>query len=32
MGVLHYDGDYDVLLKHTSLHFQSEWLADPGTV
>ena len=23
MGVLHYDGDYDVLVKHTRLHFQS---------
>ncbi len=30
MGVLHYDGDYDVLAKHTSLHFRSEWLAEPG--
>jgi hypothetical protein len=30
MGVLHYDGDYDLLVKHTSLHFESEWLADPG--
>jgi predicted nucleic acid-binding protein len=29
MGVLHYDGDYDLLVKHTSLHFESEWLADP---
>jgi predicted nucleic acid-binding protein len=32
MGVLHYDRDYDVLVEHTSLHFQSEWLADPGSV
>lgn len=30
MGVLHYDGDYDLLVKHTSLHFSSEWLAEPG--
>jgi predicted nucleic acid-binding protein len=30
MGVLHYDGDYDLLIKHTSLHFESEWLAQPG--
>jgi predicted nucleic acid-binding protein len=30
MGVLHYDGDYDLLVKYTSLHFESEWLADPG--
>jgi predicted nucleic acid-binding protein len=32
MGVLHYDGDYDLLVKHTSLHFESEWLADPGAL
>jgi len=30
MGVLHYDGDYDLLVKHTSLQFDSEWLARPG--
>jgi predicted nucleic acid-binding protein len=30
MGVLHYDSDYDVLAQHTSLNFQSEWLAEPG--
>lgn len=30
-GVLHYDGDYDLLAKHTSLVFESEWLAPPGT-
>jgi len=30
MGVLHYDGDYDLLVKYTSLHFESEWLAEPG--
>jgi predicted nucleic acid-binding protein len=32
MGVLHYDGDYDLLAEHTSLAFQSEWLAPPGTL
>jgi predicted nucleic acid-binding protein len=32
MGVLHYDRDYDVLAEHTSLDFQSEWLAEPGSV
>ena len=32
MGVLHYDGDYDLLAKHTSLAFESEWLAPPGTL
>jgi predicted nucleic acid-binding protein len=31
-GVLHYDGDYDLLVKHTSLKFESEWLAAPGTL
>ncbi len=31
-GVLHYDGDYDLLVRHTSLEFESEWLAPPGTL
>jgi predicted nucleic acid-binding protein len=31
MGVLHYDGDYDLLGMHTSLAFESEWVAPPGT-
>jgi predicted nucleic acid-binding protein len=31
-GVLHYDGDYDVLCEQTSLIFESEWLAAPGTL
>jgi predicted nucleic acid-binding protein len=31
-GVLHYDGDYDLLAEHTSLIFESEWLAAPGTL
>jgi predicted nucleic acid-binding protein len=31
-GVLHYDGDYDILAEHTSLNFESEWLAPPGTM
>ena len=30
MGVLHYDSDYDHLVRHTSLHFPSEWLAETG--
>jgi predicted nucleic acid-binding protein len=30
MGVLHYDSDYDLLVKHTSLKFESEWLTQPG--
>lgn len=31
-GVLHYDHDYDVILEHTRLAFESEWLAPPGTL
>ncbi len=32
MGVLHYDSDYDLLVKHTGLQFESEWLAQPGSL
>ncbi len=31
-GVLHYDGDYDILAEHTSLIFESVWLAPPGSL
>jgi hypothetical protein len=31
-GVLHYDREYDVLATRTSLRFQNEWLAPPGTL
>jgi predicted nucleic acid-binding protein len=31
-GVLHYDRDYDILAEHTSLEFESEWIAPPGTL
>jgi len=31
-GVLHYDRDYDLMLEHTSLSFESVWLAEPGTI
>lgn len=31
-GVLHYDRDYDRILEHTSLSFESVWLAEPGTL
>jgi predicted nucleic acid-binding protein len=31
-GVLHYDGDYDILAEKTSLVFESEWLAPRGTL
>ena len=32
IGVLHYDSDYDLLAEHTSLRFESEWLAPPGAL
>lgn len=32
MGVLHYDGDYDLLATRTTLAFESEWLASPGAL
>ena len=31
-GVLHYDADYDILAEHTTLTFESVWLAPPGTL
>lgn len=31
-GVLHYDRDYDLILEHTRLRFESAWLAEPGTL
>jgi predicted nucleic acid-binding protein len=31
-GVLHYDGDYDILAEKTNLVFESEWLAPRGTL
>lgn len=31
-GVLHYDGDYDILAARTSLEFESKWLAPAGTL
>lgn len=31
-GVLHYDGDYDVIATHTSLEFESVWVAPRGTL
>jgi hypothetical protein len=30
--VLHYDGDYEILAEHTSLIFESVWLAPPGSL
>lgn len=31
-GVLHYDRDYDLILEHTRLSFESVWLAEPGAI
>jgi predicted nucleic acid-binding protein len=31
-GILHYDGDYDLLRKHTSLRFKSVWAARRGSL
>jgi predicted nucleic acid-binding protein len=31
-GVLHYDRDYDLIIEHTSLSFESAWLAPAGTL
>jgi predicted nucleic acid-binding protein len=31
-GVLHYDRDYDVIARHTSLDFASEWVAPAGSL
>ncbi len=31
-GVLHYDHDYDVLLKITGLDYESHWLAPAGAL
>jgi predicted nucleic acid-binding protein len=31
-GVLHYDRDYDLIAAHTSLSFESVWLAPGGTL
>jgi len=31
-GVLHYDRDYDLIAEHTSLSFESVWLAPAGSL
>ncbi len=31
-GVLHYDKDFDVILQHTDLEFESVWLAPQGSL
>jgi hypothetical protein len=30
--VLHYDRDYDLIAEHSSLEFESRWIADPGSL
>ncbi len=30
-AVLHYDGDYDLIAKHTDLSFESVWVAKRGS-
>ena len=32
LGVLHYDHDYDLIAEHSSLRFESRWVAEPGTL
>jgi len=32
IGVLHYDKDFDVILEHTSLRYDSVWLAFRGSL
>jgi predicted nucleic acid-binding protein len=31
-GVLHYDRDYDLIHEHTSLSFESVWVAEAGSL
>lgn len=31
-GVLHYDRDYDLIVEHTRLNFESVWVADAGSL
>lgn len=32
LGVLHYDHDYDTIERHTSLSFESVWVAPRGSI
>jgi predicted nucleic acid-binding protein len=32
LGVLHYDHDYDLIAEHTSLAFESVWVAPRGSI
>ncbi len=32
LAILHYDADFDKISRHTSLKFESEWIAPPGSL
>lgn len=32
LGVLHYDGDYDLIATYTPLRFRSVWVAERGSI
>lgn len=32
LGVLHYARDYDLIVEHSSLEFESRWVAEPGSL
>lgn len=32
LGVLHYDHDFDLLVEHSGLRFESRWVAGPGSL
>jgi hypothetical protein len=32
LGIVHYDGDYDLISESTDLNFQSVWLAPRGAL
>jgi predicted nucleic acid-binding protein len=32
LGVLHYDGDFELILERTNLRFESVWLAERGSL
>jgi len=32
LGVIHYDADYDLVLEHSDLSFESRWLAPHGSL
>lgn len=32
LGILHYDGDYELILERTDLRFESVWLAERGAL